>query len=94
MRLAHPCQFRSFGQLNGIAPEFGKHILKDFRKGLGLNASALIDELVNIYKIKLLKPDMNMKVYAFFENGERICINRSYKKHFTEYLKKMRRMSL
>ncbi len=50
--------------------------------------------LVNIYKIRQLKPDLNMKVYVSFDNGERICINRSYKKSFTEYLQKMRRMSL
>ncbi len=49
--------------------------------------------LINIYKIKQLKPDINMKVYVSFDNGERVCINRSYKKSFTEYLKKMRRMS-
>ena len=49
--------------------------------------------LINIYKIKQLKPDVNMKVYASFDNGERICINRSYKKSFNDYLKKMRRMS-
>ncbi|MCR5101359.1 MAG: LytTR family transcriptional regulator DNA-binding domain-containing protein [Butyrivibrio sp.] len=48
--------------------------------------------LINIYKIKLLKPDMNMKVFAAFDNGERICINRSYKKSFNEYLQRMRRM--
>ena len=36
--------------------------------------------LINIYKIRQLKPDVNMKVYASFDNGERICINRSYKK--------------
>ena len=47
----------------------------------------------NIYKIKQLKPDLNMKVYASFDNGERICINRSYKKSFNEYLQRMRRMS-
>ena len=47
--------------------------------------------LVNIYKIRQLKPDLNMKVFASFDNGERICINRSYKKSFTEYLQKMRR---
>ena len=49
--------------------------------------------LINIYKIKQLKPDVNMKVYASFDNGERICINRSYKKSFNEYLQKMRRMA-
>lgn len=48
--------------------------------------------IVNIYKIRQLKPDLNMKVYATFDNGERICINRNYKKSFTEYLQRMRRM--
>lgn len=49
--------------------------------------------LVNIYRIRRLKPDVNMKVYAFFDNGERICINRNYKKSFQEYLDRMRRMN-
>lgn len=48
--------------------------------------------LINIYKIKKLKPDLNMKVFATFDNGERICINRNYKKSFNEYLKRMRGM--
>ena len=48
--------------------------------------------LINIYKIKQLKPDANMKVYASFDNGDRICINRSYNKSFKEYLQRMRRM--
>ena len=47
--------------------------------------------LINIYRIKRLKPDVNMKVYAYFANGERICINRSYKKSFNEYLQRVRR---
>ena len=49
--------------------------------------------LINIYRIKQLKPDLNMKVYASFDNGERICINRSYKKSFNDYLQKMRGMN-
>ena len=49
--------------------------------------------LINVYKIKQLKPELNMKVYVSFNNGERLCINRSYKKSFTEYLQKMRRMA-
>ena len=49
--------------------------------------------LINIYKIRQLKPDMNMKVYASFDNGERICVNRSYKKSFNEYLNRMRRLN-
>ena len=48
--------------------------------------------LINIYKIRQLKPDLNMKVYASFDNGERICINRSYKKEFNDYLQRMRRV--
>ena len=48
--------------------------------------------LINIYKIRQLKPDVNMKVYASFDNGERICINRSYKKSFNDYLQKMRKL--
>ena len=48
--------------------------------------------LINIYKIKQLNPDTNMKVYASFDNGDRICINRSYNKSFKEYLQRMRRM--
>ena len=48
--------------------------------------------LINIYKIKQLKPDANMKVYTSFDNGDRICINRSYNKSFKEYLQRMRRM--
>ena len=50
--------------------------------------------LINIYKIKQLKPDLNMKVYAVFENGERICINRSYKKKFNDYLQLMKRKTI
>ena len=49
--------------------------------------------LINIYKIKQLKPDLNMKVYASFDNGERICIKKKKKKSFNEYLQRMRRMS-
>lgn len=46
--------------------------------------------LINIYKIKQLKPDINMRVFALFDNGERICINRSYKKSFNDYLVRMK----
>ena len=58
-----------------------------------ITRTCVLSNLINIYKITQLKPDLNMKVYASFDNGERICINRSYKKSFTEYLQRMRRMS-
>ncbi len=47
--------------------------------------------IVNIYKIIKLKPEVNMKICATFENGEKIYINRSYKKSFNDYLIKMKR---
>ena len=50
-------------------------------------------KLINRYKIRQLKPDLNMTVYASLDNGERICINRSYKKSFNEYLLKMKGMN-
>lgn len=46
--------------------------------------------IVNIYKIIKLKPEVNMKICATFENGEKIYINRSYKKSFNDYLIKMK----
>lgn len=50
--------------------------------------------LINVYKIKQLKPDINMRVYASFDNGERICINRSYKKSFNKYLQMLKRNNI
>lgn len=46
--------------------------------------------IVNIYQIKALKPEANMKVCATFANGEKIYINRSYKKAFHAYLVQIR----
>ena len=38
---------------------------------------------------RIREPDLNMKVYALFDNGERICINRSYKKSFNDIALKL-----
>lgn len=46
--------------------------------------------LVNIFKIEKIKPEVNMRVGAMFDNGEKLYINRSYKKSFNDYLKKMK----
>lgn len=46
--------------------------------------------LINIYKIKQLKPDINMRIFALFDNDEKICINRNYRKKFHEYLIRMK----
>ena len=44
--------------------------------------------IVNIYKIKKLQGDINMRVIIFLKNDEKLVMNRSYKKEFYEKLKK------
>ena len=46
--------------------------------------------IVNIFKIEKIKPEVNMRVGVIFDNNEKLYINRSYKKNFNDYLKKMR----
>lgn len=45
--------------------------------------------ILNIYKINSLKPEINMRVIALLDNGERIQINRSYKAKFNLFLNTM-----
>lgn len=45
--------------------------------------------IVNVYKIDQLKPELNMRVTALLDNGERIRINRSYKPKFNLFLNTM-----
>ena len=45
--------------------------------------------VLNIYKINSLKSELNMKVVALLDNGEKIQINRSYKSKFNLFLKTM-----
>ncbi len=42
--------------------------------------------ILNIYKIQELKSEINMRVTALLDNGERIQINRSYKAKFNAFL--------
>lgn len=44
--------------------------------------------LVNIYHIKELKAQMNMRVNIVMDNGEQVILNRSYKNEFYKYLEK------
>lgn len=44
--------------------------------------------LVNIYHIKELKAQVNMRVNIVLDNGEQIVLNRSYKNEFYKYLEK------
>lgn len=45
--------------------------------------------IVNVYRIQSLKPELNMRVTALLENGEKIRINRSYKAKFNLFLNTM-----
>ena len=46
--------------------------------------------VVNLYKIVALKPEINMRVCVKFDNDEKLYINRTYKSSFNEYLHKMK----
>ncbi|NLG03034.1 MAG: LytTR family transcriptional regulator [Clostridia bacterium] len=48
--------------------------------------------LVNIYMIRKIKPEANMRISAVLKTGEKLQINRAYKKEFEEYLNEIRRM--
>lgn len=46
--------------------------------------------VVNVYKIDHLQGDLNMRVIIFLKNGERLIMNRGYKKEFFAELEKIR----
>lgn len=68
---------KSLAQLEGILSDYGY---------VRINKS----NIVNIFKIEKIKPEVNMRVGVIFDNGEKLYINRRYKTHFNEYLKKVR----
>ena len=45
--------------------------------------------VVNIYKIKKIQGDINMRVIIFLKNDEKLIMNRSYKNEFYERLNKL-----
>ncbi|MBI9012209.1 MAG: LytTR family transcriptional regulator DNA-binding domain-containing protein [Clostridiales bacterium] len=67
-------------RLNSIEEELGIHGF------IRINKS----NVVNIYYIQAIKPELNMRVRAIMENGEYLMINRSYKKNFERFLKERR----
>ena len=46
--------------------------------------------VVNVYKIDRLQGDMNMRVMIFLKNGEKLVMNRGYKKEFFAELEKIK----
>ncbi|MCR4750378.1 MAG: LytTR family transcriptional regulator DNA-binding domain-containing protein [Lachnospiraceae bacterium] len=61
-----------------------KDILEEYSKigFVRISKSAI----VNIYKIKKLQGDINMRVIIFLKNDEKLVMNRSYKNEFYERL--------
>lgn len=47
--------------------------------------------IVNIYQIKKIKPEPNMKVTVLLTSNEILQINRAYKKSFQDYLEAIRK---
>ena len=45
--------------------------------------------VVNVYKVEHLQGDMNMRVIIFLKNGEKLIMNRAYKKDFFAELEKI-----
>ena len=46
--------------------------------------------IVNVYKIDHLQGDMNMRVIIYMKNGEKLIMNRGYKKDFFAALEKIK----
>jgi hypothetical protein len=42
--------------------------------------------IVNLYQVKVIKPEINMRIKLELENGESLIINRGYKKAFDAFL--------
>ncbi len=68
-----------------------KEALRDFIEDYSDAGFARISKssVVNIYKIKKLQGDLNMRVVIFLKNDEKLIMNRSYKREFYERLDKL-----
>ncbi|MBO5524894.1 MAG: LytTR family transcriptional regulator DNA-binding domain-containing protein [Roseburia sp.] len=63
--------------------------LKSFLEKYEVNGFVQIGKSViaNINKIERIVPDINMRMHLMLKNGEKLVVNRSYKKQFMESLK-------
>ena len=46
--------------------------------------------VVNVYKIDHLQGDLNMRTVIFLKNGEKLIMNRGYRKEFLSELEKIK----
>lgn len=72
-----------------------EHTLQELEPQLGHIGVIRINKsvLVNIYHIKKVNADINMRLCLVMENSEKLAVNRTYKKSFMKYLKETERRS-
>jgi DNA-binding LytR/AlgR family response regulator len=72
-----------------------EHSLQDLDSLLGSSGLVRINKsvLVNIYHIRKVIADINMRLCLIMENSEKLSVNRTYKKSFMKYLKETERRS-
>ena len=46
--------------------------------------------MVNIYRVRKIKADVNMKMQLVLDNGEKVILNRSYKNDFLQFIRERR----
>ena len=64
-----------------------RDLLEEYEKSGFVRISK--SNVVNIYKIKKLQGDLNMRVIIYLKNDEKLVMNRSYKKDFYDKLAKI-----
>lgn len=84
---------RSFAYLREAVYQIQENLV-DLANNLASQGFVRINKsyVINIYHVKSIKPELNMRVRAYMENGEFLIINRSYKKGFESFLKERRNM--
>ena len=65
-----------------------KDILEEYSKIGFVRISKSV--IVNIFKIKKLQGDINMRVIIFLKNDEKLIMNRSYKNDFYKRLNNLK----
>ena len=81
---------KTFAYTNDMCVEI-KEALRDILEEYSNIGFARISKstVVNIYKIKKLQGDINMRVIIFLKNDEKLIMSRSYKNEFYERLNKL-----
>ena len=83
---------KTFAYTDSMCVEF-REPLKNLLSNFGDTGFIRISKsaIVNVYKIDHLQGDMNMRVIIFLKNGEKLIMNRGYRKEFFDVLERIRR---